>query len=79
MNTNQKGTKEVPAFGTWQPIETAPEGKDILVYQPDSGEQFVAYFSLWNNKWMFAFNNALKDEPSHWMPLPEIPKEEEET
>lgn len=57
----------------WQPIETAPkDGTPILV--ADSGP--YAFVVEWNNKhraWLGADRSAW--EPTHWMPLPEPPKE----
>lgn len=57
----------------WQPIETAPrDGTDILVFQPQYGECFCAFYNsgCW---WQFSLLHVLKDEPTHWMPLPEPP------
>lgn len=57
----------------WRPIETAPkDGSDILVFHPESREQFVVFWQ--ERRWYFSPNGALKDDPSHWMPLPEPPK-----
>lgn len=56
----------------WQPIETAPkDGTDILVFSPESGEMFVAYYK--RGEWFFAVNNTLSCV-SHWRDLPEPPK-----
>ena len=62
----------------WQPIETAPkDGYDYLVYNSVSEECFVAYRYGGVGSWYFSDRHALKDEPSHWMPLPKPPKEDE--
>ena len=66
----------------WQPIETAPkDGTDVLVWD---GE--VRTLSHWGKSahvplygWLalvFADPcdlNLLRDQPTHWMPLPEPP------
>jgi len=66
------GFKRVP-YPAWQPIETAPkDGSDVLIYNPVSGEMFVCYWS--KGRWKFAVHIVMKDEPTHWMPLPEPPK-----
>ena len=44
----------------WQPIETAPTDCDILVYDVECGVAKAKFFD----------NNV-----THWMPLPEPPKE----
>ncbi len=66
----------------WQPIETAPKDRDILVYEDGwcvvvSWEECdgVGYKGP-NGHWM---SNACVDsytevEPTHWQPLPEPPK-----
>jgi hypothetical protein len=69
---------EKPQFGQWQPIETAPkDGSDILLYEVPAGKTHIGYFSpvtdmskKWGNHYGYGF------DPSHWMPLPEPPKED---
>lgn len=59
----------------WQPIETAPKGnEEILVYHAMTDEQFVVWFNSKDERWQFSQHDQLKDNPSHWMPLPEAPK-----
>ena len=70
--------KEMPK---WQPIETAPEGRDILVYCEKTGEMFVVFWAMQvdNGKynWVIARANDgtcfICNNPSHWMPLPDHP------
>jgi hypothetical protein len=51
------------AFGTWQPMSTAPtDGTWILTYSQDG----VIRVAMW-------IEGAIH-EPTHWMPLPPPPK-----
>lgn len=59
----------------WQPIETAPKNKAVIIYAIGRvGEAcFVDYPDL--KGWYFAADiDAMSGFPSHWMPLPEPPK-----
>lgn len=62
----------------WQPIETAPKDKTILVFQmSDSG--YFYQMAQWeimksgNGMWTCS-NGDFVDDTTHWMPLPEPPK-----
>jgi len=59
----------------WQPIETAPEGDYILMWVPGpSGTEIRAgYYWGW---WECALT-VKEVKPTHWMPLPEPPTEDE--
>jgi hypothetical protein len=62
----------------WQKIETAPkDGTPILVYDKDwfdfMGHQIVVYW-LEDFGWRSGCDQC-PDDPTHWMPLPEPPKE----
>lgn len=74
----------------WQPIGTAPKtGEDILVFQPELPKGGETYKAFWNPKGFFGEPQWAKSdsyhgesdtyssvgEPSHWMPMPEPPKE----
>lgn len=66
----------------WQPIETAPKDKDILLFVGETGEQFVAFWGVsledGDGQWIFARAKDLSfvvRNPTHWMPLPPQPKE----
>ena len=63
----------------WQPIETAPrDGAPILIYgeASSSGGCPVAMarwdkkYSLWKFQTHAAWGSKVKDNPTHWMPLP---------
>lgn len=60
----------------WQPIETAPKDRDILLFSSGSKEQFVCLFQ--DGAWVYATAKngptfELKDA-SHWHELPKPPK-----
>lgn len=59
--------------GEWQPIETTPPGRNVLVYDPRWGVAEAMHFA--NGDWGLAtFNGSVKKaNPTHWMPLPEPP------
>lgn len=68
----------------WQPIETAPKDKDVLLYLPRRG----AIRGQWNSdkyarvprpywshdrEWIFGVRETRDCQPTHWMPLPAPP------
>ena len=68
----------------WQPIETAPKDKDVLLYCPMRG----VVRGCWNDckhatnprpywthdrELLYGVLNTRNDQPTHWMPLPERP------
>jgi hypothetical protein len=62
----------------WQPIETAPAGITVLVF--DKRQKFedaictATQYGLENNRyWARKFGKA-RMKPSHWMPLPSPPR-----
>jgi hypothetical protein len=68
----------------WRKIETAPkDGRVILLFENiDAGCINTGYWSGGNNgEWQS--NGCIDDyltfeNPTHWLPLPELPKEENE-
>lgn len=68
----------------WRPIETAPkDGTSVLLFADNWGEPVVGSFAYSHDEngdetevrdWFSSFGDTL-DEPEHWMPLPEPPKE----
>jgi hypothetical protein len=60
---------------TWQPIETAPIDTPILVclpswYKPEEGRCIV---TLKYKRERYGFHGIYGYEPTHWMPIPELP------
>lgn len=64
----------------WQPIETAPrDGTYILAWFSIHEHQVVAFYTytqLGKGRWETKDGwSDFDSEPTHWMPLPEPPKE----
>jgi len=70
----------------WQPIETAPKHIDVLLLCPHRGVvrgrwQDDAYAQkprpYWTNdrERIWGIRQTRDDQPTHWMPLPDPPKE----
>jgi len=57
-------------MGEWQPIDTAPHDRDLLVYFPGAPIPSIRRIGEWHTKlppnW----------RATHWMPLPEPPRDE---
>lgn len=65
--------KKVKKTEGWQPIETAPKGRAILVV--DELDIYIVFWHPMNHNWQI--KNAASDyvkDPTHWMELPEGPK-----
>lgn len=64
--------------GRWQPIDNAPEDRDVLIYMPAWGPliaRFNGEFDEWTSRMQCPVSLAEEDErPTHWMPLPEPPE-----
>lgn len=76
-------------MGEWQPIDTAPVDKVILVYGYDDYEKRVIiatayntrgiapagnHYSRWDSFGCYSWEEEeLACNPTHWMPLPEAP------
>ena len=59
----------------WQPIETAPSNKAVLLHQPDpSGSHSGWIFIGINRKDRWYQLPSRECYPTHWMPLPEPPE-----
>lgn len=64
----------------WMPIETAPkDGTDILIFEPcsDLCQYNIIYVVHYSDKsWVESAGEMYSVfYPTHWMPLPEPPKE----
>lgn len=70
----------------WQPIETAPKNKDILLFCPRHGVvrgkwNVCKYHRnpkpYWTNdrEALFGIISIRNDQPTHWMPLPDAPED----
>lgn len=59
----------------WQPIETAPkiELAEVVLWNGKT----VCAGSWWEGSWS-TLHDYIDPQPTHWMPLPEPPKEAEE-
>lgn len=61
----------------WQTIDSAPRDRDILVFVPDSCEQFVAYWHKRFGAWVYAATasgvRVFTKAATHWMPRPSPP------
>jgi hypothetical protein len=68
----------------WQPIETAPKTRrSILVYVPENKCTYVVYWDEKHPSWSI-FGGGWRSYltsggPSHWMPLPDPPKQGEQS
>jgi hypothetical protein len=67
----------------WQPIETAPKDREILLYGGDIHEGFwdELDFNEFSGTPIMGWNFGTADidptnfEPTHWMPLPRPPSD----
>lgn len=67
----------------WQPIETAPEGCEIIVASEHGVHTARAFSGFWFIQAAGREPHTLYDDPycvnypTHWMPLPDAPKSQE--
>ena len=55
----------------WQPIETAPKGKEVLLYEPAAkAGGIILPARIVVERWPTSYPRPA----THWMPLPEPPK-----
>lgn len=62
----------------WQPIETAPKDGDTRVLLGRIGYAEQMAVAWWSNRldgWVTVIGGHTFSEASHWMPLPQPPKE----
>jgi hypothetical protein len=67
----------------WQPIDTAPKDRVVLLYVPDMGnwpDDPAIVTAIWGDGQGWVDNGmahcATYGHPTHWMPLPEPPQSE---
>jgi hypothetical protein len=54
------------------------DDESVLVYSPRCKKVFKAIYRTCSGCWVFSYDHIQIQEPiSHWMPLPELPKEVE--
>ena len=60
---------------TWQPIETAPKGKELILYFPaEQTRRGDLRFGAWIK--VDRYPVSFPRQPTHWMPLPEPPTDD---
>jgi hypothetical protein len=70
----------------WQPIETAPkDGTRILAFFPQEIDSYkiLTVLFTWRQWYLcpdgaYDFEFEIAGDPTHWMPLPNPPKQEKE-
>ena len=75
-NTDQEVSASVSNLaGVWQPIETAPKGRAVLVFDGGNGHIFAARWDgdCWAST-ACASDAYATDEATHWMSLPSPPE-----
>lgn len=71
----------------WQPIDTAPKDPDVLLFCPLAGivrgrwsaERYATRprpYWTHDRERLFGTRYVRRDQPTHWMPLPDHPKED---
>ena len=68
----------------WKPIETAPKGEWVLLFEPDAEfgtvdmTHWIAKwrYSDWDEGWFDQDDALVVSNPTHWMPLPAPPQAE---
>ena len=66
---------ECEELNPWQPIETAPKDREILVYAPAYQDlRFLISVCKWNESAGFCIDELR--QPTHWMELPKPPRED---
>lgn len=75
----RKLIEEAPKVGGWISVnDRMPDnGQDVLVYMADWGESRITGCNYYNGVWYDCIMNGVVVIPNitHWMPLPEPPKE----
>jgi hypothetical protein len=61
----------------WQPIETAPKDYRIILACPNEVDRQFAFITWWVRREERWANNIYEVEPYYWLPVPELPNENE--
>ena len=65
-----------PSFGTWYSIESAPkDGSKLLLYGKPWSDPVIGQYHTRDKYWMALNLMPYHYPPTHWTPLPELPKE----
>ena len=77
------GQEIVGSMNEWQPIETAPkDGTRILAFFPIINSYKILTVEFIRHRWYICpYDSEFKmmgGDPTHWMPLPNPPKQEKE-
>ena len=68
--------KELEAQLAWQPIETAPKtGISVLLWDEDSSGCTIGWYRINHKDDSWRSEYDLDIDATHWMPLPNMPKE----
>lgn len=67
----------IAAAFKWQPIETAPKDGRTMLLWCGTVERLGGWV-LYNEQGTWAFDGGHEGQPTHWMPLPERPGQNEE-
>jgi len=62
-----RASLQTTASDGWMPIETAPEGKNVLVWYKGGVDVAWRYGEVWQ------IDTKRIEAPTHWMPLPAAP------
>lgn len=64
--------EEPTSANEWQPIETAPRDKAVLLFGDGKFEVAIWFFGDWGTAGS-VLGDRIGFHPAHWMPLPEPP------
>ena len=64
---------ECTELNAWQPIETAPHDKWLLVYDAANDDIYIGKFASQYGRW-YVDIIGINVAPTHWQELPEDPK-----
>lgn len=54
----------------WQPIETAPRDRELILFFPETKTRIPLYRMIRVDRYPVSYPR----QPTHWMPLPEVPR-----